>query len=349
MARALAMEGAYASADGGKAERRTAEVLGRARALSERLGDPYALALTTLTEGVAATLTGRWRAGHDACERAEAGFRSSTGVMWEMSTTRWFSLWGLVYLGGLAEAASPRPGSASSEAEDRGDLYAAVCHATGLANLVWLAAGDPDTARARCREALSRWSKRTFHVEHWCGHPSGRGTSADLYRGDPRPPPTLRRRGRLGAPSGASLLLMVQLTRLEVIHLRARASLALRRARPAERRAPRHPRGRGRRPPDGRRAHGLVPTLSPPSSGAGAASLGGHSWLPPRTSSPARSASSTRPTCSSTPPPPAGSGGGILFLRRGASLVAGAGASMRREGIVIPGPLLGRARARAED
>ena len=53
------------------------------------------------------------------------------------------------------------------EAEDRGDLYANICHSTGLANFVDLARDAPAEARARSQDALARWSQRTFHVEHW--------------------------------------------------------------------------------------------------------------------------------------------------------------------------------------
>jgi hypothetical protein len=328
VARALAMEGAYAAADGGKAERRTAEVLGRARALAERLGDPYVLAFTTMADGVAATLTGRWRAGHDACERAEAGFQASTGVAWETSTTRWFSLWSLVYLGGLGEAARRVP-VRLREAEERGDLYATVSHATGLPNLVWLAADDPDTARARCREALARWSQRTFHVEHWWAtHADGQTA---LYRGDPA--------AAHAAVTGvwgelrSSLLLLVQLTRLEAIHLRARAALALGRARPGERRA------RAREAEaDARRMAAERMAWSDPLAAllrAGAASLGGN-----LAAADDLLAGAIRGLDAADMALYAAAArwqrGRVLSGEEGRALLAGAEASMRREGIVAP-------------
>src|SRR5262249_24828877 len=52
--RALAMQGAYSSAEGGKTERRTRELLSLSRGLAEKIGQPYALALAGLSEGVAA-------------------------------------------------------------------------------------------------------------------------------------------------------------------------------------------------------------------------------------------------------------------------------------------------------
>jgi hypothetical protein len=230
--RALAIEGAYSSAEGGKAQRRTAELLAMSRALAERLDNPYALGLVTMSEGIAATLEGRWKTGHDSCERAEATFRDRcTGVTWEMETLRWFSLWSLSYLGGLAELGRRVP-SRLREATERGDLYAAICHSTGLANLVWLAQDDPQTARGRSREALERWSQKTFHVEHWWAMLGER--QVDLYIGDAAG--AYRQVHAQWEALQRSLLLMVQLTRLEATHLRARAALALARARPSAQR-----------------------------------------------------------------------------------------------------------------
>ncbi len=231
--RALAMEGAYSSSEGGKAQKRTAELLAASRAMAETLGKPYTLAFATLSEGVAATLEGRWRTAHASCDRAEATFRDRcTGVTWEVETGRWFGLWALSYLGGVAELRRRVP-ARLREAKERGDRYAVVCHATGLSGLAWLAEDAPDTALAEAREALARWSLRDFHVEHWWALLGERQT--DLYRGDAET--AYAEVHRQWGAMKRSLLLMVQLTRLEATHLRARCALALARARPARRKA----------------------------------------------------------------------------------------------------------------
>jgi hypothetical protein len=230
--RALAMEAAYSSTGGGKTAKRTAEILARARALGEAQGEPYGLAFTTMTEGCAAALEGRWKVARALCDDAEASFRDRCrGATWEMETVRWFSLWSLAYLGELAELGRRVP-RRLREAEARGDRYAATCHATGLAGLAWLSADDPAAARARSQEALARWSKRTFDVEHWWAMLGER--QVDLYEGDAQ-----GAYDRVHAEWRAldrSLLLMVQLTGIEATHLRARSALALARARPGERR-----------------------------------------------------------------------------------------------------------------
>jgi tetratricopeptide (TPR) repeat protein len=230
--RALAIEAAYSSADGGKAEKRTAELLAMARALATKLDQPYAVAVTALAEGVSATLEGRWKTAHEACERAESTFRDRcTGVTWEVETMRWFSLWSLAYCGGLGELGRLIP-ARLREARERGDLYAAICHSTGLASLVWLAEDHPAEALAHSRDAMARWSQKSFHVGHWWAMLGER--QIDLYTGDAEA--AYRQIHDRWDALSRSLLLMVQLTRLEATHLRARAALALARARPSERR-----------------------------------------------------------------------------------------------------------------
>jgi hypothetical protein len=107
------------------------------------------------------------------------------------------------------------------EAAERGDLYATIAHATGLPNMVWLAGGDPEEARRQTEEAMRRWSRQTFQVAHWW-HLLAE-TQIDLYQGEGVR--ALDRMHDAWPQLKASLLLQVQLTRLEAWHLRARAAL----------------------------------------------------------------------------------------------------------------------------
>ncbi|MBK8259498.1 MAG: AAA family ATPase [Polyangiaceae bacterium] len=223
IARAIALEASYSSAEGGRKKERTQALLTQAEALAERLDHPYAIAWATGAGGMAATLEGRWTEGHSRCEQAEVLFRDRcTGVAWEIDTMHWFSLWSMAYLGKLAELVRRVP-ERIREAEDRGDLYANVCHSTGLASLVWLAKDAPTEARKRSEDALARWSQRTFHVEHWWAMLGDR--QVDLYEGQAK---TAWERVRAEWPrlEGSLLRLGVQLTLLEATHLRARCALS---------------------------------------------------------------------------------------------------------------------------
>ena len=222
VARSLAGEVCYSSADGGRGRARTAKLHGHTAELARRLGDPYSLAWAAGCGGVAAALEGRWSAAQVACDRGEAMFRDEcTGAVWEVNTMRWFALWALAYLGRIGEV-SRRVPLGLRDAADRGDLYAVVSHSTGLQTLCWLADDDPAEAHGRCRDALERWSQRTFNVEHWWAMLAERqidlylGHGADAHRELTAEWPRL----------SGSLLLMAQLTELEARHLRARTALA---------------------------------------------------------------------------------------------------------------------------
>jgi len=96
-----------------------------------------------------------------------------------------------------------------------------------------LAEDNPTLATERSREATQAWSQRKFHVENWWAMLSDRQT--ELYTGDAE---AAHRTIEAQWPALAgSMLLMVQLTRLEALHLRARAALMLATIKPPERRA----------------------------------------------------------------------------------------------------------------
>lgn len=233
IARALAMEASYSSASGGHNKARTQRLIEATEALAYRVNHPYALGWAAGAAGIAGCLEGRWRSGHACCERAEATFRDNcTGVYWEIGTMQWFSMWSQCYLGQLDELSRRIP-TRLREAAERGDLYAAIGHSTGLANLVWLAADQVDLARERSREAMRKWSQRRFHVEHWWAMLGDR--QIELYVGDAEA--AYRAVHAQWDALKGSLLLMVQLTKTEATHLRARAALMLAEGRPSERKA----------------------------------------------------------------------------------------------------------------
>ena len=234
VSRAIASEACFSSSAGGPSHTRTMKLLSAAETLSARVSNPHAAAWAAGASGVAAVLEGRWTTALEQCERAESIFHDQcVGVAWELALMRWFSLWALAYRGELDEL-SRRVPLRIRDAEGRGDLNAVIGHSTGLAGLVWLAADDPDEARRRGEESMARWSHKTFHVEHWWNLLGQ--VQVDLYRGEGA---AAHRRVTESWPGlKQSLLLMVQLTRLEATHLRARAALqAAASAQPSEARA----------------------------------------------------------------------------------------------------------------
>jgi eukaryotic-like serine/threonine-protein kinase len=222
VARALAVEAAYASLSGVPGAPRAKKLLAAAGALARRLDDPHTSAICELATGIACSYVGRWRADREHCERAEKLLRERcTGVMWEVTTAQFFTTWALAYLGEI-DYLRRRVDRCLRDAWGRGDLYAATQLCTGQANLAWLGRDDPEGAREVLRESMKRWSNRGFLVQHWTEVLALCQT--DLYCGDGKA--AHERLLQTWPPLQRSLLLRIQLTRIEALHLRARAALA---------------------------------------------------------------------------------------------------------------------------
>jgi serine/threonine protein kinase len=233
VARALALEGGFSATGGGPTAKRTARVQKMAEELATRVGDPYALGWARGTAGAAAALEGRWKEGLRLTGEAEDIFLSRCGnIAWELSSFQFFLIYSLAFLGRTRELCSRVPESLR-HAEERGDLYGAAAHRLALANLVWLCHDEPDEAHRKIAEAMVHWSRESFQVEHFWEMLAG--TQAELYSDQPEA--AWKRLTGAWDKLAASLLLRVQLTRIEASHVRARAALAHARRSPGERAA----------------------------------------------------------------------------------------------------------------
>jgi hypothetical protein len=223
VARALALEGAFSAAAGGPTAKRTAHIFERAGELAARLGDPYTVGWARGTAGVAAALEGRWKEGWKLTAEAEDILLNRCGnIAWELSSFQFFLVYSLAFMGRMRELCERVP-ERLRLAEERGDLYGAAAHRLAQANLVWLCADNPAEAHRKIGEAMRHWSRESFQVEHFWEMLAG--GQAELYAGDARA--AWKRITTAWGPLEASLLLRVQLTRIECLHVRARAALAL--------------------------------------------------------------------------------------------------------------------------
>lgn len=222
IARALAIESGYSATGGTRSRRRTALLVREARRLAERVNQPHALGLASMTAGMAAYLEGRWRQAYQLLERGERVLRDQcTGVTWELDTAITYQLRALLFVGDLASMRRRLPRALKDVAE-RGDLYAEVNLRTRIAWFLHLAAGDPDAALAEVDQAIARWSPHGFHIQHYW-HMTGLVEIA-LFRGDLAGAWTALT--RLWPRMEGSLLLRIQLTRVEALHTHGRAALA---------------------------------------------------------------------------------------------------------------------------
>jgi serine/threonine protein kinase/tetratricopeptide (TPR) repeat protein len=221
VARALAFEAAWTAARGGAGGERAAQLAQRAEELSERTGHPHAHALSVWARGVDAYLAGNWRKAAELCESAAEVLRDRcTGVTWEVTVANRYKLSSLLHMGELDEVARRVPALLSAALE-QGNLFGAMDLRTRL-NLIWLAAEDPDKARAEVIEALKSWPHEGFHLQHYVSlHALAQ---IELYTGDVEV--AYKHVEGQWAELESSMLLRTPAVRVEAMQLRARTALA---------------------------------------------------------------------------------------------------------------------------
>jgi serine/threonine protein kinase/tetratricopeptide (TPR) repeat protein len=221
VARALAFEAAQTAARGEPTKKRALEIAQEAEELARRVGHPQPIGLAIWARGVASYLVGHWKTGAALCERAAEVLRDQcTGVTWELATANRFMLSALLYMGEIGEVSRRVPGLLAAALE-QGNLFAAMDLRTRL-NLVWLAADDPTRARAEVIEALKDWPQEGFHLQHYTSMHAM--AQIELYTGDVEVA-WKHVQGQWKALE-ESMLLRIQILRIEAMHLKARAALA---------------------------------------------------------------------------------------------------------------------------
>jgi hypothetical protein len=220
VARGLAAEATFTAAAGEPVKARTATLLSRADAIARSQPGPLGLALVQAARGLSAYLEGRWPDALGHLDAAAAVMRERcTDVSWELATAQQYAMLSLIYMGRLRELARRAP-AVLQEAEQRGNRYAATMVRAALTNMVWLVGDDPERARAEAARAVSQWSHRAFHLQHYW-HLLAQ-SQIDLYEGKASVVDRVESSWR---PLDRSLLLRIQVVRLAAVHLRARASL----------------------------------------------------------------------------------------------------------------------------
>jgi serine/threonine protein kinase len=227
--RALAVEAGHMASSG--ATGRAAKMLAEADRLAAKLGRPYATAMVELARGTVAYFSGRWSDAVPPLGRAATTFREQCrGATWEVDTATAFWLWSLAKMGDIAELTRVYP-VLLAHAHDRGDLYATTNLSTQIVALVRLAADDPEGTRAELTEAIGRWSRSGYHLQH---HNALLGIMPlELYCGRASAAWDHIQSGWAGF--SRSLLSRVQDLRIEMLQLRAYSALAIAAASPRSR------------------------------------------------------------------------------------------------------------------
>jgi len=222
LVRAFTAEAAFTAAGGLPALARTRLLVDRTKVLAEKCGHPHALGLAQASEAFLHYHLGEWAPARERFRRAERIFREQcTGVAWELSNVRHFHLGCLAYLGELRRLAERGP-ALLEEASARGDLLAQTSIRCGHASVLWLAHDDPEGGRRDVADAVARFSRRGFLLQHF--YELASQTQFDLYAGEHRS--AWARLEQRWPELERTLLLRMQRVRIEAWSLRARTALA---------------------------------------------------------------------------------------------------------------------------
>jgi hypothetical protein len=231
LARALALEIGYRCTPGGPARASVERMLGVIEPLARELDHPHINGFILAVRGQFHFLSGRFSQALELCQQSEDVFRQRcVGAHWEINTMRLWTARSLLYLGRLEELSRRIP-AALEECRGRGDLYGDTSLRSSVYPHVCLATDEPARAKEEIAYALKQWSPRGFHVQHY--YASSSEVCADLYAGDAVA--ALDTVDRTWVASKRALLLRVQMVRIGLWDLRARAAIALAQRDPARR------------------------------------------------------------------------------------------------------------------
>jgi len=222
LVRAFTAEAVFTGGSGIPALSRTRVLVERTKMLAEKSGHPHALGLAQAADAFLHYHLGDWAPARERFRRAERIFREQcTGVAWELSNVRHFHLGCLAYLGELRRLAERGP-ALLEEASSRGDLLAQTGIRVGYTSILWLAHDDPEGGRRDVADAVARWSRRGFLLQHF--YELSSQTLFDLYAGEPRA--AWDRLEQKWPELQSSMLLRMQRVRIEAFSLRGRTALA---------------------------------------------------------------------------------------------------------------------------
>jgi hypothetical protein len=168
VARALAVDAGFMASSGGtKARPHVDELLQRARALSDQISNPHALALTTFAEGFAAYFGGAWTRALEQLRASESMFRERcTGVAWELNASQLYALRCLYYLG-RARDIQAKLGTLLDDVGRRGDLFLEAALRTTFLTYLALSRDEPERAAEELERVSALGLHKRFMLQHF--------------------------------------------------------------------------------------------------------------------------------------------------------------------------------------
>ncbi len=217
--RAASIELTHTASAGGPVGERERELERIIESVAAKTDDAEANAFVRGARGTTLIFRGRWR---EAIEALDASYANLAGrrAGWQ-SNADVFATYAVYSMGDL-QALAPRHASVLADAQLRGDLYAEVSLRTVTAPSLCLAADDPEAARRHVREAMARWSHRTFVVQHWQAMRAE--AEIELYAGNPNAARERLKRDAMALRR--SFLLESQFLRISNSYIRGRCAIA---------------------------------------------------------------------------------------------------------------------------
>ena len=220
---ALAMEAAHQSTAGNRSASGVESLDPSGREPGASAGFSSRPGHYPLVRGVSGLMLGRWKQAQSSFDHAETLLRNHcTGVTWERDTVHSLALWALMHMGQIAEL-KRRWSLLIREARECGDLYAATTLTTFYMTMIRLADDDPTGIEDELEAVMSQWSRRGFFIQHSTAFRSL--MHLDLYRG--RVDAAWARLNAMWPEYSRSMLMRIQMIRIQMLELRARSALAL--------------------------------------------------------------------------------------------------------------------------
>ena len=223
IARAMAMEAGHRATAGAPAAARVASLLAEAEKIAQEIDSYYARGMIEMVRGFAALMRGEWQTARGVLEGAEQLFRQHCkGVTWERDTIHNFLLRALVQMGEIRELKA-RWSVFFRESQERGDRYAATMLSSFYMTMIKLAGNHQPENEADLEAVLEQSHAGNFNLTH--SNAFEALIHLYLYRSDPSR--ALIRFESIWPRYEKSMLLRIRMTRIDLLDMRARCTLAM--------------------------------------------------------------------------------------------------------------------------
>jgi hypothetical protein len=208
---------------GAPAATRVASLLEEAERIAREIDSHYARGMIGMVRGFAALMRGQWQMARARLEEADAIFcHHCKGVTWERDTLHSFLLRSLVQMGEIREL-NARWSILFRESQERGDRYAATMLSSFYMTLIKLAGNLQPETEIELETALEQSASGSFNLRH--SNAFEALIHLYLYRSDISR--ALVRFESVWPRYERSMLLRIRMTRIDLLEMRARCSLAM--------------------------------------------------------------------------------------------------------------------------